>query len=205
MNYSHDNWSAILAHIGKPEELDTSARNAGALTRRREIRDAATLLRLGLAYGPGGMSLREVTAWAQLHDVATLSDVALLKRLRNAADWFGILAAQTLAVRAAVTGCTSGKRLRLVDGTAISAPGGGSAEWRLHMGYDPHTCQFTDFELTDSRPTAETLNGWIDLRKRQTRYALLTGDSVRVPNVSAHLLLEKLIISSGFTGEDCAG
>lgn len=123
MNYSHDNWSAILAHIGKPEELDTSARNAGALTRRREIRDAATLLRLGLAYGPGGMSLREVTAWAQLHDVATLSDVALLKRLRNAADWFGILAAQTLAVRAAVTGCTSGKRLRLVDGTAISAPG----------------------------------------------------------------------------------
>ncbi len=78
MNYSHDNWSAILAHIGKPEELDTSARNAGALTRRREIRDAATLLRLGLAYGPGGMSLREVTAWAQLHDVATLSDVALL-------------------------------------------------------------------------------------------------------------------------------
>ncbi|AEE56855.1 conserved hypothetical protein [Escherichia coli UMNK88] len=89
MNYSHDNWSAILAHIGKPEELDTSARNAGALTRRREIRDAATLLRLGLAYGPGGMSLREVTAWAQLHDVATLSDVALLKRLRNAADWFG--------------------------------------------------------------------------------------------------------------------
>ncbi|EEY9440192.1 IS4 family transposase, partial [Escherichia coli] len=52
MNYSHDNWSAILAHIGKPEKLDTSARNAGALTRRREIRDAATLLRLGLAYGP---------------------------------------------------------------------------------------------------------------------------------------------------------
>ncbi|WP_273946688.1 hypothetical protein, partial [Escherichia coli] len=26
MNYSHDNWPAILAHIGKPEELDTSAR-----------------------------------------------------------------------------------------------------------------------------------------------------------------------------------
>ncbi|HIA8407018.1 hypothetical protein, partial [Escherichia coli] len=23
MNYSHDNWSAILAHIGKPEKLDT--------------------------------------------------------------------------------------------------------------------------------------------------------------------------------------
>ena len=128
----------------------------------------AILLRLGLAYGPGGMSLREVTAWAQLHDVATLSDVALLKRLRNAADWFGILAAQTLAVRAAVTGCTSGKRLRLVDGTAISAPGGGSAEWRLHMGYDPHTCQFTDFELTDSRDA-----------ERLDRFAQ-TADEIRI-------------------------
>ncbi len=68
------------------------------------------MLQLCYVAAAGGMSLREVTAWAQLHDVATLSDVALLKRLRNAADWFGILAAQTLAVRAAVTGCTSGKR-----------------------------------------------------------------------------------------------
>ncbi|EIA4755953.1 group II intron reverse transcriptase/maturase [Escherichia coli] len=61
------------------------------------------------------------------------------------------------------------------------------------------------FRLTEVRGVQEELDGWIDLRKRQTRYALLTGDSVRVPNVSAHLLLEKLIISSGFTGEDCAG
>ncbi|TNL00486.1 IS4 family transposase, partial [Kosakonia cowanii] len=58
MNVLHDDWSALLTRVGKPEELDASARNAGALTRRREIRDAATLLRLGLAYGPGGMSLR---------------------------------------------------------------------------------------------------------------------------------------------------
>ncbi|WP_250189061.1 hypothetical protein, partial [Escherichia coli] len=27
MNYSHDNWSAILAHIGKPEELEVSPKN----------------------------------------------------------------------------------------------------------------------------------------------------------------------------------
>lgn len=168
MNYSHDNWSAILTHFGKPEELEASARNAGALTRRREIRDAATLLRLGLAYGPGGMSLREVTAWAQLHEIATLSDVALMKRLQNAADWFGTLAAQTLAVRAGVTACTGGKRLRLIDGTAISSPGGSSAEWRLHMGYDPHTCQFTDFELTNSRGA-----------ERLDRFAQ-TADEIRV-------------------------
>ncbi|RAP69419.1 putative transposase, partial [Candidatus Erwinia dacicola] len=143
MNIHHDNWSALLACIGKPEELDASARNAGALIRRREIRDAGTLLHLGLAYGPGGMSLREATAWAQLHGIAELSDVALMKRLQNAVDWFAILAAQTLAARAGFTGCTGYRKLRLIDGTAIGAPGGGSVQWRLHMGYDPHTCQFT--------------------------------------------------------------
>ncbi|EBS1294448.1 IS4-like element IS421 family transposase, partial [Salmonella enterica subsp. enterica serovar Minnesota] len=53
-------------------------------------------------------------------------------------------------------------------GTAISAPGGGSAEWRLHMGYDPHTCQFTDFELTDSRDA-----------ERLDRFAQ-TADEIRI-------------------------
>ena len=137
------------------------------LTRRREFCDAAILLCLGLAYGRVGLSLRYVTAFAKLYDVATICKEVILKRLRNAADWFGILAAQTVAVRAAVTGCTSGKRLRLVDGTAISAPGGGSAEWRLYMGYDPHTCQFTDLELTDSRDA-----------ERRDRFAQ-TADEIR--------------------------
>ena len=168
MNILHDNWSALLTRVGKPEELDASARNAGALIRRREIRDAGTLLRLGLAYGPGGMSLREAAAWAQLHGIAELSDVALMKRLQNAADWFAMLAAQTLTARARFTGCTGRRKLRLVDGTAISAPGGGDAEWRLHMGYDPHTCQFTDFELTSSRE-AERLERFVQ-----------TADEIRI-------------------------
>ncbi|EHV71691.1 divalent heavy-metal cations transporter [Escherichia coli DEC6E] len=54
MNYSHDNWSAILAHIGKPEELDTSARNAGALTRRREIRRCCNSATSGAGLRPRG-------------------------------------------------------------------------------------------------------------------------------------------------------
>jgi IS4 transposase len=45
---------------------------------------------------------------------------------------------------------------------------GGSAEWRLHMGYDPHTCQFTDFELTDSRDA-----------ERLDRFAQ-TADEIRI-------------------------
>ena len=89
---SDDEWSGVLARIGTVDGLDASARASGALTRRRGVRDGASLLRLGLGYGPGGMSLREASAWAQMQGIADVSDVALLKRLRGAADWFGALA-----------------------------------------------------------------------------------------------------------------
>lgn len=147
-------WSGLLARVGTRDDLDASARASGALTRRRGVRDGASLLRLGLGYGPGGMSLREAAAWAQMQGIAELSDVALLKRLRGAADWFGSLAGQVLAERAQA-GDIGSRPLRLLDGTVLSAPGsaaaGRGADWRLHMGYDPVACRFTDFELTDGK------------------------------------------------------
>jgi hypothetical protein len=146
-----EDWQTVLARIAEPSALDASARAHGALVRRREVRDGATLLRLGLGYGPGGMSLREAAAWAETQGIAGLSDVALLKRLRGAADWFGVLAAQVLADRAGVAGDMGGRPLRLVDGTAICAPGSHGTDWRLHVAYDPCTQRFTDFELTDGR------------------------------------------------------
>ncbi|MGQ0565641.1 MAG: transposase [Gemmobacter sp.] len=145
---SDDGWSGVLSRIGTADALDASARASGALTRRRGVRDGASLLRLGLGYGPGGMSLREAAAWAQMRGIAEVSDVALLKRLRGAADWFGTLAGQVLAGRAAA-GDIGTRPLRLVDGTVLTAPGSQGADWRVHMGYDPVGCRFTDFELTD--------------------------------------------------------
>lgn len=146
-----EQWPLVLALIAGPDGLDASARAHGALVRRREVRDGATLLRLGLGYGPGGMSLREAAAWADAQGIAALSDVALLKRLRKAADWFGVLAAQVLANRAGMAGDRGGRPLRLVDGTAIRAPGSRGTDWRLHVAYDPRAQRFTAFELTDGR------------------------------------------------------
>jgi IS4 transposase len=149
---SDDDWQAVLARFAEPGAMDDSARAHGALTRRREVRDGATLLRLGLGYGPCGLSLREVSAWAEAQGIATLSDVALLKRLRGAADWFSALVAQLLADQAAVALDGLGERpLRLVDGTAIRAPGSRGADWRLHAVYDPRSHRMAALELTDGR------------------------------------------------------
>jgi IS4 transposase len=98
------------------------------------------------------LSLREVSAWAEAQGIAALSDVAVLKRLSGAADWFGALLAQLLADRAAVALDDLGERpLRLVDGTAIRAPGSRGADWRLHAVYDPRSQRVTALELTDGR------------------------------------------------------
>ncbi len=74
-------WPALLERLSQVLDLEASARAVGALMRRRNVSDAATLLRLALAQGPGGLSLRSAAAWAGISGVAQLSDVALRRRL----------------------------------------------------------------------------------------------------------------------------
>lgn len=77
-------WPAVLKRLSGVLDLDASARASGALVRRRNVSDGATLLRLALAHGPGGLSLRSAALWAGASGVAELSDVALLSRLHAA-------------------------------------------------------------------------------------------------------------------------
>src|SRR5262245_53030503 len=91
-----EGWERLLKRFGSAAELETSAKRCGALLRRREIGTAGDLLRLALAYGPCGLSLRSVAMWAATTGVAELSDVAVLKRLRASADWLEELASGLL-------------------------------------------------------------------------------------------------------------
>src|SRR5688572_11890962 len=90
-------WPFLLTYFPKGVDLEATARDSRALTRRRGITTAETLLRLALAYGFCGLSLRQVTAWVEATGVASLSNVALLKRLRAAATWLGQLLGLKLA------------------------------------------------------------------------------------------------------------
>ncbi|MGO4726954.1 MULTISPECIES: hypothetical protein [unclassified Inquilinus] len=86
---SHDltndaDWQDLVERFGGAEALTRSAREHKAFQRARGVKDAATLLRLALMYGPGGLSLRGAAGAAALGGIAALSDVALLGRLRAA-------------------------------------------------------------------------------------------------------------------------
>jgi hypothetical protein len=143
-------WKQLVSRFGSAEELEASAKASGALRRRREIKSGEDLLRLALAYGPGGMSLRGVAAWAQTIGLGALSDVAVLKRLRASGPWLQQIGSDLLARRLGRRRLTCGRVIRLVDGTTVSERGSEGADWRLHYSYDPRLGRTVDFELTPS-------------------------------------------------------
>jgi hypothetical protein len=59
-----DAWMGIVTRLGGAEAITASARNHGAFQRSRCVKSAEDLLRLILAYGPGGRSLRVTAAEA---------------------------------------------------------------------------------------------------------------------------------------------
>jgi hypothetical protein len=146
-------WPEVVGAVSRAIDLEMTARSSGALVRRREIRSGEQLLRLALAYGPGGLSLRSAAAWAGIAEGASLSDTAVMKRVRGAAGWLGEIAGALLGNASALptTGSAplAGRRLRIADGSVVTRPGSTGTDWRLHALYDPAAGRFTDLVLTD--------------------------------------------------------
>jgi len=144
-------WPFLLSYIPSGFDLDASAFESGALRRKREVDSASSLLRLVLAYGFCGLSLRQTAAWAQAAQLADLSDVALLKRFRHAAPWLGQILGSKLAERASPTQALPRRfHLRVVDATSISRPGSAGTDWRVHLGYNLDNLAIDSIDLTDA-------------------------------------------------------
>jgi hypothetical protein len=135
-----------------PTNLDETAKLNGAIVRKRAVKCASILLRLAMAYSFCGLSLRETATWALRADIANLSDVALLKRLKNAARWFGFLLAQKLMERSPISLSRCSKlRIRLVDATGVSRPGSKGTDFKLHLCFSLDTLAIDRIELTDAK------------------------------------------------------
>jgi len=141
-------WPFLLTLL--PADLEATAKATGALLRKRGVDSAAALLRLAFAYAYCGLSLRGTATWAKEAGVAHLSDVALFKRLRHAAPWFGHLLATKLATRAALRreSLPEGLRLCLVDATGVCRPGSTGTDFRLHLKFDLEQMAIESVEVT---------------------------------------------------------
>jgi IS4 transposase len=156
-------WTGTVDRLGGADVLEQEARATGAFLRPREVKSGVDLLRLILAYCLGERGLRLTAAWAETIGLASLSNVALLGRLRNAVPWLQSILARlvtqaSVGTREAVAG---GRLIRLVDATTVRKAGKPAREsgrlWRVHAVFDLPAERFSAFELTDEKG-AERIN-----------------------------------------------
>lgn len=145
-----EEWQLITGFL--PENWRETARSCGALARARNVGDADTLLRLILLHTAAGLSLRQTVARARITELAIISDVALLKRLRRSGAWLCHLnqqLAQTKLKAAARWAQLAGRVLRVVDATDVEEPGATGTDWRVHYTLRLPSLECDFFELTD--------------------------------------------------------
>jgi hypothetical protein len=174
------NWSTVtslLADAWRP-----AAKSLGALRRRRNIRNPSQLLRTLLIYLTGS-SLREAVAIAHFAGIAQLSDMALLKRLRNAVPWLRWLATGLLKCSGPELhkpDWLQGFNVKCVDATVVCKPGSSGTDWRLHFSFGLFDMGFEEFQITDNK-TGESLRNFAvkpgDLLLGDRGYAHLDGMS----------------------------
>lgn len=141
----------ILSRLPANLSLEATARETKALVRRREITRAVDLLRMVFAYSVCDWSLRMVGAWCLIVGIGNISDVAVLKRLRQCRLWLGMLVAAALRIQQLDICQQSGVRLRILDGSSLSQPGSAGTDWRIHLSVDLGTNCIDGVELTDAR------------------------------------------------------
>ncbi len=84
-----------------------------------------------------------------LSGIGSLSDVAVLKRLRNSKNWIGKLIAIIMQKRLSELKQLPGIRLRVVDATTINVPGSKGIDWRVHLSFDLGNLCLDGIEITD--------------------------------------------------------
>ena len=147
-----EDWQVVLRVL--PSGWQDKARELGALRRHREFPDAATLLRVLLIYLAEGCSLRETAVRAAEGQLVTVSDVALLKRLRVSGEWFRWMGEELIrgwmTPRPVRPLLDAGWRVRIVDGSTVSEPGATGSTWRLHYAVGLPSLGCEEVHVTDT-------------------------------------------------------
>lgn len=143
---SQAEWRIIEALL--PTGWEEQARQKGAFRRVRYTQKPGDLLRLLLFHAAHNGGLRQTVAQARLAGFASMSPVALFKRLRSSGPWLTwIAAALSQQIREQVQ-VPTGLRPRILDSTTLQGPGSQGTGWRLHYTLDLQTLSCDWHELT---------------------------------------------------------
>jgi len=152
-----EDWNMLTSFFPKPW-LELAA-STGALKGLRQDKSAENLLRTLLIHTACGYSLRETVVRARKANLADLSDVALLKRLRKSKDWLYDMCVLLFKERGLNLGDQRGLQFRLFDATTVKEPGKTGSLWRIHYSVQVPSlvCDFFKVTATEGTNTVETL------------------------------------------------
>jgi hypothetical protein len=142
-----------------PDGWQEKARSLGALRRCRGVSDAESLLRVLLIHLADGCSLRETSLRVRRGNIAQLSDVAIMDRLRLSGEWFRWMNAQlmnSLVRRAPQSVYGQHAGVKLVDATRVQEPGPTGSSWVLHYCVSLSSLACEQIIVTDQRGSGES-------------------------------------------------
>lgn len=152
LSQQEDDWDVLQSFL--PLGWQEQARELGALRRCRKFANAQTLLRTLMIHLADGCSLRETAVRAKQGQLASVSDVALLKRLKSSGEWLRWMA-ENLMERwvskpsAEVFG--QNMRIRMIDGSCISEPGSTGTNWRIHYSINFPSLQCDEVHVSSPK------------------------------------------------------
>jgi hypothetical protein len=138
-------WDDFLKCL--PDNWREIAEGSGVLKGQRKDKDPETLMRVLMLHLLCGYSLRETSTVAEEANIASLSDVALLKRLRKSTGMFRGLCSEMFG-EFRNSDDLSDYRIRVVDGTIIKEPGQFGTQWRFHYSFSLPDMTCDSFRLT---------------------------------------------------------
>lgn len=151
-------WRVLLKML--PVNWRALAASTKAISRRpKGFKSEEDVLRAILLHVAGGYSLRETVARLKIANIANVSDVTLLKRLRCSEVWLRELCLHLLYERSVGTPSQDGTiKMRLVDGTIVKEPGKTGSQWRIHYSLllPDLTCDYFKLTETTGRGTGES-------------------------------------------------
>lgn len=130
----------------KWQELATATDATKGLRKNKKVAD---LLRVILIHVACGCSLRETVIRARKAELADMSDVALLKRLRKCKEWLYSLCIE-LFVEFGLP-IESDIQFRLFDATHVKEPGKTGSLWRVHYSFQVPEMRCDFFKITKTQ------------------------------------------------------
>ena len=112
-----EDWELLVSFL--PSDWRELAEGAGALKGLRKYKSVDNLLRTLLIHLGCGHSLRETVVRARQANLADLSDVALLKRLRKSKDWLYALCVRLFQEHGIAVATDGGFQIRAFDATTV--------------------------------------------------------------------------------------